>query len=132
MIINVRSYYQRTELLTNEETYCETCMTHTKNMSDGDLRCNILKNVPREGETLEETFRRLDQETVLLHNPTDQQLFDTFIRFEKRIRELEDPIFLFSYNGHGVEFSGSIHAVLSDAQARSFFPMEKMVTWLSK
>ena len=43
MIINVRSHYQRTEIMTNEETYCETCMTHTKNMSDGELRCNVLK-----------------------------------------------------------------------------------------
>ena len=34
LIVNIRSYYQRTELLTNEETYCEACMTHTKNMTD--------------------------------------------------------------------------------------------------
>ena len=71
MIVNVRSYYQRTEMLTDEETYCESCMTHTKNLDDSELRCNLLKNVPREGETLEETFRRLDPDTVLLHNPTD-------------------------------------------------------------
>lgn len=72
MIVNVRSYYQRTDLFTDEETYCESCMTHTKNLSDGDLRCNLLKHVPREGESLEETYRRLDPETVLLHNPNDQ------------------------------------------------------------
>ena len=54
------------------------------------------------------------------------------MRYEKRVRELDDPIFLFSYNGHGVEFSGSIHALLSDSQARSFFPMEKMVVWIAK
>ena len=81
---------------------------------------------------MEETFRRLDPETVLMHNPNDQQLFDTFLRFEKRIRELEDPIFLFAYNGHGGEFSGSINALLSEGQARSFFPIEKMVVWLAK
>ena len=71
MIVNIRSYYQRTELLTNDETYCESCMTHTKNMSDEEQKCNLLKNVPREGESLEETFRRLDPETVLMHNPND-------------------------------------------------------------
>ena len=107
-------------------------MTHTKNLTDNELRCNLLKHVPREGESLEETYRRLDPETILLHNPNDQQLFDSFMNFEKRIRALDNPIFLFSYNGHGVEFSGSIHALLNDAQARSFFPIGKMVVWLSK
>ena len=39
MIVNIRSYYQRTELLTNDETYCESCLTHTKNMTDEEQKC---------------------------------------------------------------------------------------------
>ena len=94
--------------------------------------CEELKDVVLEGKRVENIFGKLDPKTIHLINPSDNQLYETFTRLEVRVRNCPESIVLFCYNGHGVEFKDSLHALLTEGSIRTLFPIEKKLNNLGK
>ena len=125
LIVSVRSNYKRDAFNSNEETTCESCLNHSSQKKDVEkLQCEGLKDVVMEGKKVEALWCKLDPKTIHLINPSDNQLYETFTRLDARIRSNPDAIVLFCYNGHGVEFKDSLHALLTEGSVRTLFPLE--------
>ena len=108
---------------------CESCLHHAR---EKENFCCDLRNAKEEGKRIEEIFGKLDPKTEHHVNPTDSMLYDVFSRIEVRLRDKPDATVMFCYSGHGVEFSHSLHALLTTNHKRSLFPMEKMLNRLAK